>query len=62
MIRRDTNSNAVVNTDLAALNKYKMERKLHRRVESLSLEVIQIKKTLERVCEKLEKVENSTNG
>ena len=62
MIRRDTNSNAVVNTDLAALNKYKMERKLHRKVESLSLEVIQIKKTLERVCEKLEKVENSTNG
>lgn len=62
MIRRDTNSNAVVNTDLAALNKYKMERKLHRKVESLSLEVIQIKKTLERVCEKLEKVENSSNG
>jgi hypothetical protein len=57
--QRHSKSNAILNTDAAALNKYKMERQLHRKVESLSLEVIEIKKTLARVCEKLEKVENS---
>ena len=56
--QRHLKSNAVLNTDAAALNKYKMERKLHRRVESLTKEVDEIKQTLARVCEKLEKVEN----
>ena len=56
--QRHKKSNAVLNTDAAALNKYKMERKLHRKVESLTKEVAEIKQTLARVCKKLEKVEN----
>lgn len=57
-MKRDPLTNAVLNTDLAALNKYKMERQLHRKVTTLTKEVEGIKKTLERVCEKLEKIEN----
>jgi hypothetical protein len=57
MITRDKRSNAVINTDVQALHKYKMERKLHRRVESLTKEVSEIKSILASVCEKLEKIE-----
>jgi len=57
-MKRDPLTNAVLNTDVAALNKYKMERQLHRKVTTLTKEVEVIKKTLERVCEKLEKIEN----
>jgi len=56
--QRHQKSNAVIATDVAALNKYKMERKLHRQVKSLTQELEEVKITLARVCEKLEKVEN----
>jgi len=55
---RHEKSNAVLSTDAAALNKYKMERKLHRKVTNLTKELDEVKATLARVCEKLEKVEN----
>jgi hypothetical protein len=58
MIQRHEISNAVLNTDAAALNKYKMEKQLYRKVERLSKEVVEIKACLARVEEKLEKVEN----
>lgn len=58
MIQRHKISNAVLNTDAAALNKYKMEKQLHRKVERLSKEVVEIKACLARIEEKLEKVEN----
>ena len=56
--QRHTKSNAVISTDVAALNKYKTERALHRKVTRLTKELDDIKLTLARVCEKLEKVEN----
>ena len=59
MLKRDHNSQAVLNTDVTALNKYKQERALYRKVESLTKELVMIKETLSRVCEKLEKIENS---
>lgn len=58
MIKRDHISNAVLNTDAAALNKYKMEKQLYRKVERLSAEVVDIKACLAKIAEKLEKVEN----
>lgn len=58
MIQRHKISNAVLNTDASALNKYKMEKQLHRKVERLSKEVVEIKACLARIEEKLEKVEN----
>lgn len=41
-----------------ALNKYKQERALHRRVDTLSKEVAEIKQTLKRVCDTLDTIEN----
>lgn len=59
MLRRDPHSGAVLNADAAALNKYKQERALHRKVESLSKELNQVKATLSRVCERIEELEKS---
>ena len=55
---RDEHSKAVLNTDIAALNKYKKERALYRQVESLSRELHVVKKCLNDICEKLDKIES----
>lgn len=59
MLHRDPHSNAVINNDAQALNKYKQERALYRKVEVLTKELVTVKETLVRVCEKLEKIEKS---
>lgn len=56
---RDEKSNAILNTDVQSLNKYKAERAFRRKVESLSKEVKDLKEMLEKVCEKLDNIENS---
>ena len=58
MLQRDKHSNAIINTDVNALNKYKQERALHRRVDTLSKEVAEIKQTLKRVWDTLDTIEN----
>ena len=58
MLERDKHSNAIINSDVSALNKYKQDRALHRKVDALSKEVADIKQTLTRVCETLDKTEN----
>lgn len=55
--KRDQKTSAVLNTDVAALNKYKQERALCRKVETLSRDVGEIKNLLSSVCERLEKIE-----
>ena len=57
MLQRDTQTKAILNTDVQALNKYKQERALHRKVEALSKEIVEIREILIRVCDKLEKIE-----
>lgn len=59
MLQRDPNSNAVINNDVQALNKYKQERALYRKVEVLTKELVVMKETVTRLCEKLEKIENN---
>lgn len=59
-LRRD-NSGAVVNTDAAALNKYKQERALYRKVEKLSADCEKVKQCLENVNARLEKIEKQIN-
>jgi hypothetical protein len=56
---RDENSQAVINTDIVALNKYKSERALHRRVASLTKELVQVKQCLNRLNERIDKIENN---
>lgn len=56
---RDENSRALLNTDVAALNKYKSERALYKKVEILSKELTTVRETLGRVSARLEKIENN---
>lgn len=56
---RDENSSAVLNTDMAALNKYKSERALYRKVESLAKELVEMKQCLIHISTRLEKIENN---
>lgn len=56
--KRDPKTGAVLNTDVEALNKYKQERALHKKVNKLGDEVNEIKMLLSDVCERLEKLEN----
>jgi len=59
---KDPNTGAVLNTDTAALNKYKMERSYYRRVDALHNDIIEIKKSLISINEKIEKLESKENG
>lgn len=56
---RDEASHALLNTDIAALNKYKSERALYRKVEILTKELSMVKETLGRVSARLEKIEKN---
>ena len=56
---RDEKTKALINSDLEALNKYKMERRQVRKMEELLNEVSVIKEKLASVCERLEKVEKT---
>ena len=60
-LRRDENSGAVINTDVAALNKYKQERALHRKVEQLIKDCDEVKQCLQNVNKRLEKIEKKIN-
>jgi len=55
---RDDRSKALINNDVAALNKYKIERDRVRRMEQLSKEMIEVKKILNSVCDRLDKIES----
>lgn len=57
MIYRDEKTNALINNDTAALNKYKLERSNYRKIESLSEELIEVRHTLSRLCEVIERLE-----
>jgi hypothetical protein len=56
---RDEASHALLNTDVAALNKYKSERALYRKVEVLSKELKMVRETLGRCVARLEKIEKN---
>jgi hypothetical protein len=48
---------AVLNTDLAALNKYKVERNLYRKVERIQNDLCDIKRSIVDIYERIEKLE-----
>lgn len=56
--KRDENSGAVLNTDVAALNKYKSERALYRKVAKLTSELEEIKAIVMSLSERLDNIEN----
>jgi len=52
-------SGAVVNTDVVALNKYKQERALYRKVDALCKEMEKAKACLKRLSDKIDQIENN---
>jgi len=54
---RDPMTKALINNDVEALNKYKMERNQSREVQKLSAELAEIKLVLHKVCERIENIE-----
>lgn len=59
---RDQKTNAVLNTDIEALNKYKMEKKYYKRVDTLRSDVDEIRETVVRMCERIENLEKIQNN
>jgi len=55
LVRDD--SGAVINTDIQALNKYKLERALYRKVDKLQSELNEAKACLKRLSDRVDKIE-----
>lgn len=55
---RDEKTGALLNNDVTSLNKYKLERDRIRKMDLLSKEVKEIRKILNIVCERLDKIES----
>lgn len=53
---RDPKTKAILNDDVVALNKYKKERQQTKKLETLSRELEEVKITLAKVLERIEKV------
>lgn len=54
---RDPNSNALINNDVVALNKYKMERNQLRKMESMAKELDEVKTQVAHICEILNRID-----
>ena len=57
-IERDKRSGAIVNTDVSALNKYKVERKYYRKVDRLHDDIVEIKKSITLIYDRIQKLES----
>ena len=55
---RQKESQALVNDNIAALNKYKVERDRVKKIDQLSKEVSELKVVLTSVCKKLDSIES----
>lgn len=58
-ITRDPKSNAIINTDIESLNKYKIERSHYRKVDRLQQDLLDIKRSITAIYERIEKLENN---
>jgi len=56
-IKREQTSGAILSTDAAALNKYKVERNLYRRVDKIQSDLCDIKRSIIDIYERIEKLE-----
>ena len=56
---RDERSRALINDDLAALNKYKVDRDRVRKIEQIYKEMPEIRRILSSLCERLDKIEST---
>jgi|TARA_R110000803_G_scaffold202042_2_gene267015 hypothetical protein len=56
-INRDLQTGAILNTDAAALNKYKVERNFYRKVDRIQTDLLDIKRSIIDIYERIEKLE-----
>jgi hypothetical protein len=56
--QKDEKTQAVLNTDVAALNKYKIKRTYYRKVDNLTNDILEIKRSLITIWERIEELEN----
>lgn len=56
--QKDEKTQAVLNKDVSALNKYKIERTYYRKVDNLTADILEIKRSLITIWEKIEELEN----
>lgn len=56
-INRDKTTGAILSTDAAALNKYKTERNYYRKVDRIQNDLVDIKKSILDIYERIEKLE-----
>ena len=55
---RDEHSQAILNVDAEALNKYKRERSYYRKVDQMQKDINEIKKCISSMCQRMEKIES----
>lgn len=56
-IKKDNTTGAVLSTDAAALNKYKLERNYYRKVDRIQSDLVEIKRSIIDIYERIEKLE-----
>jgi hypothetical protein len=56
-INRDKTSGAILSTDASALNKYKIERNYYRKVDRIQNDLVDIKKSILDIYQRIEKLE-----
>jgi len=56
-IKKDNTTGAVLSTDAAALNKYKIERNYYRKVDRIQSDLVDIKRSIINIYERIEKLE-----
>ena len=56
--KKDPITGAVLNTDVEALNKYKVERKYYSKVDRLHDDIVEIKKSITLIYDRIQKLES----
>tara|TARA_Y100000389_G_C17378206_1_gene472834 strand:- start:940 stop:1125 length:186 start_codon:yes stop_codon:yes gene_type:complete len=56
-INRDKATGAILSTDAAALNKYKVERNFYRKVDRIQSDLVDIKQSILDIYQRIEKLE-----
>jgi len=56
-INSDKTTGAILSTDAAALNKYKIERNYYRKVDRIQNDLVDIKKSILDIYQRIEKLE-----
>lgn len=56
-IKRDSKTGAILSTDAVALDKYKLERNYYRKVDRIQTDLVEIKRSIIEIYERIEKLE-----